>query len=43
MAHILGWLGELLPIIVAVVEEIGKLKQPPRQRKTHIGFYSEDK
>jgi ORF6N domain len=30
-------------IIVAVVEEIGKLKQPPRQRKTRIGFYSADK
>jgi hypothetical protein len=28
---------------VAVVEEIGKLKQPPRQRKTRIGFYSDDK
>jgi ORF6N domain len=27
-------------IMVAVVEEIGKLKQPPRQRKTRIGFYS---
>jgi hypothetical protein len=30
-------------IIVAVVQEIGKLKQPPRQRKTRIGFYSDDK
>jgi hypothetical protein len=28
-------------IIVAVVEEIGKLKQPPRHRKTRIGFYSD--
>ena len=30
-------------IIVAVVQEIKKLRQPPRRRKPRLGFYSDDK